>query len=144
MNKKMANRIIKIVVLLLLLLGVYKYSSSSADIPDGENSSLLAVQEIEKAREEGQSMWLLFRSATCPPCVEMQKIFDRLEPEYEDKMAFISIDVNDEKNLDLVRHYEIQYIPVTVIYDSEGNISYQQVGLVPLELLKNELDKVAE
>lgn len=107
-------------------------------------SSSASAELIAKARQDGESMWLLFRSTTCIPCVEMQKLFDQLQPEYEDKVHFIAIDVNNRENMELLKNWKIQYIPTTFIVDSAGNVSYQNVGVIPTEDLKKELDKVVK
>jgi len=103
-----------------------------------------AAEEIEQAKKNGESMWLLFRSATCAPCVEMQKVFAQLEPDYKGKMRFISIDVNDRTNIELVKSFKIQYIPTTFIIDGSGNISYQNVGIISTDDLVKELNKVVK
>ncbi len=103
-----------------------------------------AAEAIELAKKNGESMWLLFRSATCAPCVEMQKVFAQLEPDYKGKMRFISIDVNDRMNIELVKSFKIQYIPTTFIIDGSGNISYQNVGIISTDDLKKELNKVVK
>ncbi len=90
-------------------------------------SSTPSAELIAKAKKNGESMCLLFRSTICIPCVEMQKLFDQLQPEYEDKVHFIAIDVNDRENMELLKNWKIQYIPTTFIVDSAGNVSYQNV-----------------
>ncbi len=99
---------------------------------------------IEEARANGESMWLLFRSATCAPCVEMQKIYDQIEPKYRGKVHFISIDVDNRDNMDLVRRWNIQYIPASFIINDGGTVNYQVVGAIPVEDLEKELDKVVK
>ena len=103
-----------------------------------------AAEAIEQAKKNGESMWLLFRSTTCAPCVEMQKVFDQLEPDYKGKMRFIAIDVNDRTNVDILKSFKIQYVPTTFIIDGTGNISYQNVGVIPTDDLKKELSKVVK
>lgn len=103
-----------------------------------------AAEAIEQAKKNGESMWLLFRSTTCIPCVEMQKVFDQVEPDYKGKVRFIAIDVNDRNNSDILKSWKIRYIPTTFIIDGTGNISYQNVGVIPTDDLKKELNKVVK
>ena len=103
-----------------------------------------AAEAIEQAKKNGESMWLLFRSTTCIPCVEMQKVFDQVEPDYKGKVRFIAIDVNDRNNIEIQKSWRIQYIPTTFIIDSTGKVSYQNVGVIPTEDLKKELNKVVK
>ncbi|MDD3893521.1 MAG: thioredoxin family protein [Syntrophomonadaceae bacterium] len=130
-----------------ILIGASYMSKRSA--PDSVDQPVppvtsAAAETIEKATDNGESMWLLFRSTTCNPCVEMQKVFDQLEPEYKDKVRFIAIDVNDQANIEILRVWRIQYIPTTFIVDSTGEITYQNVGVIPTEDLKKELNKVVK
>lgn len=103
-----------------------------------------AAEAIEQAKKNGESMWLLFRSTTCAPCVEMQKVFDQLEPDYTGKVRFISIDVNDRNNIEILKRFRIQYIPTTFIIDAADELSYQNVGVIPTDDLKKELNKVVK
>lgn len=105
---------------------------------------LTAAAAIEQGKANGESMWLLFRSQTCPPCREMKKVFDQLQPDYQGKVRFISIDVDDEENQKLCEEWGIQFIPATFIIDREGKLSYENVGFFPVEDLKKELDRVVK
>ncbi len=110
-----------------------------------ENRVPLTISEqIETAINNKESCWLLFRSTTCISCVEMQKLFDQLEPDYKGKVRFIAIDVNDRDNIDVIKTWQIRYIPTTFILDSKGQISYQNLGVIPVEDLKAELNKVVK
>lgn len=137
---------VAIIAVIVLLLGVflyYKFIQPRTESSPTPGSSA-AAQQIEAGKQAGESMWLLFRSATCPPCVEMKKIYDRIEPEYEGKVQFIAIDVNDKENAQLVQDYGITYIPATFIIDGEGKLSYQEIGLIAEKDLRAELDKVVK
>jgi thioredoxin 1 len=112
--------------------------------PTEVKTLLSSAAAIEQAKKNGESMWLLFRSTTCIPCVEMQKVFDQLEPNYKGKVRFIAIDVNDKKNMEVLRTWKIQYIPTSFIIDSSGKVNYQNVGVIPVEDLKKELNKVVK
>jgi len=105
---------------------------------------LNSAAAIEQAKNNGESMWLLFRSATCIPCIEMQKIFDQLQSDYKGKVRFIAIDVNDRNNKALIKTWKIQYIPTTFIIDGSGKVSCQNVGVIPVEDLKKELNRVVK
>lgn len=105
---------------------------------------LNAAAAIEQAKANGESMWLLFRSQSCAPCVEMKKVFDQLQPDYKGKVRFISIDVDDAENRELVEEWRIQYIPATFILNTQGKLSYENVGFFPVEDLKKELDRVVK
>jgi len=135
-----------IIVILILLLAILAYQKFTQ--PESESRFLTettsVAQQIEEGKEAGESMWLLFGSDTCPYCVDMKKIYDRIKPEYQGKVRFITIDVNAGENAQLAQDYGITYIPATFIINSQGKISYQEVGLLKEEKLRAELDKVVE
>ncbi len=144
-------------LIILVILG-FSYYDNKAPTPKSpenqtsvssaaptENTALVgSAAAIEEAKKNGESMWLLFRSTTCVPCVEMQKIFDQVQLDYNSKVRFIAIDVNDRKNIEILRTWKIQYIPTSFIIDSAGKVSYQNVGVIPVEDLKKELNKVVK
>ena len=137
-----------ILAVVVILLGIFIYSKlvqpQNQPAPTTPTSNSSAAQEIERGKQNGESMWLLFRSDTCPPCREMKKVYDRLEPEYKGKVKFIAIDVDDRENAGLTKEYGVTYIPATFIIDSNGEITCQEIGLMPEEDLRAELDKVVK
>lgn len=139
---------IAILVVAVMLLGIFFFyklgQPQDQPAPTTPASNSPAAQEIENGKQNGESMWLLFRSDTCPPCREMKKIYERLEPEYKGKVKFISIDVDNRENAGLVKEYGVTYIPATFIIDNKGELSYQEIGLMPEEDLRAELDKVVK
>jgi len=80
-----------------------KQTSVRSVAPTQNTASGGSAAAIEQAKNNGDSMWLLFRSTTCASCVEMQKIFDQLQPDYKGKVHFIAIDVNDKNNIELIK-----------------------------------------
>lgn len=137
-----------ILAVAVILLGIFIYSKlvqpQSQPAPTTPTSNSPVAQEIENGKQNGDSMWLLFRSDTCPPCREMKKVYDRLEPEYKGKVKFIAIDVDDKENAGLAKEYGVTFIPATFIIDSNGEITCQEIGLMPEEDLRAELDKVVK
>jgi len=144
-------------LIILAIFGFYYYGNKAPTPTTQENQTSInsaaptentvsvgSAAAIEQAKQNGESMWLLFRSTTCIPCVEMQKVFDQLEPDYKGKVRFIAIDVNDRNNMVILRSWKIQYIPTTFIVDSSGKVSYQNVGVIQTEDLKKELNKVVK
>lgn len=148
---KIRNIVITGFLIALAVLG-YSYYAAQApgpELPDNttaieNNNQQNTAKTIKQAQNEGQSMWLLFRSSTCAPCVEMQRLFNQLESDYKGKVRFISIDVDDRNNTELVQEWKIQYIPATFIIDGSGKLSYQNVGIIPVEDLQKELNKVVK
>lgn len=103
-----------------------------------------AAVKIERVLQEGKPAWLFFRTSSCPACVELKKSFDSLQGEYEGRVVFIDINLDDDRNQELGREYRIGYVPQTYIINAEGEPTYQMVGAIPFEELRSELNKAAE
>lgn len=141
MKKK--REVVLLILLIVLVGGIYLHSRYEEEKNLAENNYNVAL-EIERAKENGEPMWILFSSTSCPPCVEMKKVFDRIKPEYEGKVRFINVNVDTEGNYNLLREYEIKYIPTAYIIDEQGEISYHNIGLIPEDTLREELNKVVK
>jgi thiol-disulfide isomerase/thioredoxin len=160
-------------VLKMLFIGViagvliYKFCSFGADVPKkgapinvlppavtdhknieqpGEKTTTLAPASVPKEAqvEEKLPVWLLFRSTTCIPCVEMQQTMDALKPEFAGKVGFVPIDVNDPVNEKLLQQYEIRYIPTTFLIDKNGILFEHQVGVLSSEDMRTKLTALSE
>ncbi|MGH2692548.1 MAG: TlpA family protein disulfide reductase [Actinomycetota bacterium] len=98
----------------------------------------------------------------CPPCVEEAPHLAEVSEEFEGRVQFIGLDILDDRPAarDFIREYGWQYPsvfdpggqirdalgyvgqPVTVIYDREGNLSFEHVGAVNGEMLRREIREV--
>ena len=159
-------------VLKMLFIGVmagvliYKFYGLGADVPrngapindpplaltdrknieqPGEKTTTLDTQPTGQPEvEEKLPVWLLFRSTTCIPCVEMQQTMDALKPEFAGKVGFVPIDVNDPVNEKLLQQYEIRYIPTTFLIDKNGILFEHQVGVLSSEDMRTKLTALSE
>ncbi|MGE5404902.1 MAG: thioredoxin family protein [Candidatus Saccharibacteria bacterium] len=100
--------------------------------------------EVQMALDDGQPVWLLFKSATCPACIEQQKTIDKIMPEFNGRIKLITVDVNDPENTTLIQAYGIMYIPTTYLYDIHGKVFYQQVGAIPPNQIRAKLKALLE
>ncbi|MGR6835215.1 thioredoxin family protein [Syntrophomonas erecta] len=103
-----------------------------------------AATLIKEAQENSQPMWVIFRTASCPACVEMKKVFDELRPDYEGKIEFIDVNLDDMQNHRLGRDYHIGMVPQIYVYNQAGEIVYEQVGYVEKQEMINQLNKALE
>ncbi|NLG33482.1 MAG: thioredoxin family protein [Syntrophomonadaceae bacterium] len=140
MNNKINNALLVMLFILIAGMVAYKYY---LDRPP-ENVLSLAEEELDQALAGEMGVWLLFGSATCDPCRDMHKLFEALRPEYEGRIAFIRVDVNDRQNKGMVEKYNIRYIPTTYILDGTGEIVFTEIGVITEEDLKIELNKVID
>lgn len=111
----------------------------SLNTPASQTASL-----IEEAKQKGQPAWLLFHSTTCQSCIEMEAVYNALKPEFEGKVAFININVNDPAEQELCAQYQIQYIPTTYFLSSKGEKTFNYVGVIKQDEMRAKLKALSE
>lgn len=79
-----------------------------------------------------------FYADWCGPCKVMKPIFAELEKEYEGKVEFESIDV--EENGKMASQYQVMSIPTFVILKDDKEIA-RHLGAMPKEAFKSWLEE---
>lgn len=67
-----------------------------------------------------------FSAVWCPPCQQFKPIFEAASKDYTGKVAFRTIDVDQEP--ELAKKYRISSIPAIVFIDCDGNEVNRIVG----------------
>lgn len=151
--KKYFPTIAVIVVLAAALVILYPKLFSKVDNPmpaDSKSTEASTAKEEDATSSQGKLSAALvdkkvtvlcFRSDTCQPCIEMDTIIEEIKPEFEDKVSFISVVVDDPEERPLIEKYEIQMIPTTFIIDKKGQAK-KQVGVIPKDQLTGILEEL--
>jgi thioredoxin 1 len=82
-----------------------------------------------------------FFAEWCGPCKTMAPMLKELKDAVGSKAIILKIDV--DKNPSIAQHYQVQGVPTLMIFQ-HGNIKWRQSGVVPVHLLKGELDKLSK
>lgn len=163
MQKKNRVLIISIIMILVLIVGVKIWTnnkpnsseesgkaiekqdqlSNEGDIASSDEE-LSITEKLEASLENGEAIWLVLGTRSCHACIKLRGVFNELENDYQGKIAFIEIDLDDPDNRDLARRYKVTYVPKSVIYDKNGDISFMEVGYFDKDFMTNELNKVIE
>lgn len=109
-----------------------------------DRSKAAETQPAARTEPEALPIWILFRSTTCIPCIEMQKTMDALQAEFKGKVNFIPVDVNDPANRDLLIQFQVRYIPTTYLYDRNKKLNYQYVGAMSVDEMRGKLQALVE
>jgi len=80
-----------------------------------------------------------FWAEWCGPCKVVGPIIEDLSREYDGKMRFVKVDV--DQNADLAAKYGIQGIP-TLLFFKGGQEVGRTVGAAPRDRLVQEIDKI--
>ena len=82
-----------------------------------------------------------FWAEWCGPCRMVSPVVEELAAEYEGKVTFVKVNV-DEAN-ELASKYNVFSIPTLAIF-SKGQVVSQQVGAASKESYKNMIDRALE
>ncbi len=147
------SAIIVVLVLLAATLILYPKFFSQANrkassdtkkttMTDPENPKGTAAQRaLDKALAENQITVLCFHSDTCKPCVELSAIIEGIKPQFQRKVAFVSVLVGDPEEQSLIQEYEIQMIPTTFIFNKKGT-AQKEIGMIPRDKLVSTLEEM--
>ena len=90
------------------------------------------------AVESAAAAFVDFNATWCGPCRMVGPIFDELADEYDGKVEFFSVDVDE--NPDIAAKFGVMSIP-TLVMLRNGAETERVVGFRPKEALKQILDK---
>ena len=81
-----------------------------------------------------------FWSPTCAPCQVMGGLLDEIGPEYLDRVKIVKVRV--DHNPGISGQYGIRSIPTLILFH-KGKEIHRQVGLIPLNPMRQLFDKLA-
>lgn len=124
-------------VLLILLIPVAAFYFLSKN-PETD----LGIQPAQAA--SGKSMVYKFSSSMCHDCQKMSKIMQNLQPQYNDKINFVDVKVdNMNKNSKaLIDKYKVTLVPTMIFIDKDGEEKYKVEGLVSQDLVEEYLQEI--
>ncbi len=79
-------------------------------------------------------------SETCQPCRMMQTVLAELRSEYAGRLQVDYIDVYKDDTA--AKKYKVQFIPVQVLFDAEGNEIYRHTGYFPMDKILAKFDEL--
>jgi len=79
-----------------------------------------------------------FWSPTCPPCMMLKPILEKLEQEFEGK--FVLVKARVDQAMDAARQYEVQGIPAVKLF-KDGEVVAEFVGAMPEFQVKEWLEQ---
>ena len=82
-----------------------------------------------------------FWSSTCAPCQVMGGLLDEIGPEYVGKVMIGKLRV--DQNPETSGRFAVQSVPTLILFN-KGKEIHRQVGLLPLNPLRQLFDKLAD
>jgi thiol-disulfide isomerase/thioredoxin len=122
----------------------------------------LALYRDLIAQLRGNPVVVNFWGSWCPPCRDEAPHLRRASEEFDGRAQFLGVDMLDNRAAarEFIREFDWRYPsvfdpdgeirnglgyvgqPVTLIYDQRGEVAFDIVGAVDLELLRTEIRKV--
>ncbi|MES2761554.1 MAG: thioredoxin family protein [Bacteroidota bacterium] len=143
MKQFTVKQVISISVLILVTIGAYFYID--------HNSSLYAANYKIKTKDKGMSVeefqkrianmqkpvLVYFNASWCMPCVKLKPEMDQLEKEVK---AYCDVfQVNTDDNPKVTEHYEINSLPMFVLYKN-GRKVWENIGSVSKSQLQTKIE----
>ncbi len=75
-----------------------------------------------------------FHADWCPTCDQLKPSLDKAESRYGSQVDFISVNIDDEKNRDIVRLYRVRGVPEVVFVNAKGHVVSTFMGNEPRAL----------
>lgn len=75
-----------------------------------------------------------FGADWCPTCDQLKPALEKAQSRYGNEVDFISVNIDDEKNKDLVRLYKVQGVPEVVFVSPRGKVVETFLGNEPKKL----------
>lgn len=97
----------------------------------------MTTKEFEQMNKEGIVL-IDFSATWCGPCQMIAPVLEKVSEEYEGKVTFCNVDVDE--NPDLAGEYSVQSIPALVLLKN-GQVQDTAVGFQPAEEIKQFLDQ---
>jgi len=71
---------------------------------------------------------LVFCAPWCEPCKELDPIVDKVKSMFANQVDFVTINVNDKANQELVEQYNVGPIPTMVFLKPDGEVASYSIG----------------
>ena len=128
------KNIIAIIAILVIPVLIYLSVANSPNRPSAAN-----------AKSDNIPTVMTFTSTMCMDCQKMKAVLKEIEPEYEGKVNFLSINATakDKTVKDLVKKHNITLVPTMVFFDINDNELKRIEGAISKDDLKSELDSIS-
>ncbi|MEW6189125.1 MAG: thioredoxin domain-containing protein [Actinomycetota bacterium] len=80
-----------------------------------------------------------FYAPWCASCREMAPTIKELKEKYHREVTFFTLNVDDEKTVDLAEQFAVRFIPHIVILDEEGYIVFEETGYTERKVIEQAL-----
>ncbi|CAN5590240.1 hypothetical protein BH10CYA1_BH10CYA1_10200 [soil metagenome] len=104
---------------------------------------LVSILNLPAAHDrEAKPTVIDFYATWCNPCQQLHTTLEKAKTEYGDKINFVRVDVDDEKNQKLIDQYEVSPIPTVVYLNDRGEVVSFSIGFSGETSINDEIKKI--
>lgn len=124
------KNIITILLILIVPISAYLFMSKNSE-------TISAI-----AKDKNNPSIIIFTSSMCMDCQKMKGVIKEVEPTYNDRINFISINALDKsrKVQDYIKKYGIVLVPTMIFVDENENQTNKIEGFIPKDKLIIEIE----
>jgi thioredoxin 1 len=96
--------------------------------------------ELDNIPAKGMPTLVVLGTPTCPPCVRMKPILEKIARQYTEKAAVIPIDVGIYT--EQMARFNVKAIPVEVFFNAAGREVYRHLGFMDEKSILDQFKKM--
>lgn len=130
-----------VVASMYLYKNFYLKNKNMADVKTIEEE--YNIKNLEKKMGEKKPLVIEFSSDSWGACGWMEPIVNELKEDFKDKVNFHKVGLNyynEKENFELAEKYRVMGVPTFVIYDKDGNLTYNKAGTIDKDKFKEILE----
>lgn len=137
--KNLLITLVGIILSIAIFLG-FRTDLTSTTLPELAETST----PIDFALENGKPTLIEFYANWCTSCQAMAEDMAQLRQQYEDRVNFVMLNVDNSKWLPEILKYRVDGIPHFVFLNSQGSAIAQTIGEMPQPVMAANLDSLIE
>ena len=96
-------------------------------------------EELKQVLDNNEYVVLKFGAEWCGPCKQIAPVLEQLANEYQDRIKYVSIDV--EESTEITAEYKIRNVP-TIIFIKKSEIMDKAVGSISRNTIVEKIEKL--
>ena len=103
-------------------------------------ASQTTAGEFDNVPAKGLVTLVVLGTPSCPPCIRMKPILEKLAGQYAGRAAVVPIDVAIHQ--DQMVRFRVKAIPVQVFFNTDGRETYRHIGYVDERSIVDQFKKL--
>ncbi len=122
--------------LMLIVMGCSAPSPSSRSVSTESPAAASAAQPISM----NQPLFVNFYAPWCGSCMSMKPVVGRLSEEYQGRVTFLTVNIDEPQSRDAMNRYRFIGQPQFVVVDVKGDIIASRNGIQSYDQLKADIE----